>query len=181
MQSFRPRDAELSAQTRPRGLEGLTERSRRPYRHPNQLPFQIEAQIVRLKQDKPSWGAPKIRERLVVRLYPDVHTPAISTGTAGYESATALRLRPICTLQHAGVSGGIREPFGGTISDVDRLIPAMGYAPIASKQDQQEHGGHYESGLSSSARRHQVSWSSKTAFSRTRIAIRPALHIGVAQ
>jgi transposase len=60
------------------GLHGLTDRSRRPYRHANQLPFQIEAQIVRLKQDKPSWGAPKIRERLS-RLYPDVHTPAIST------------------------------------------------------------------------------------------------------
>ncbi|WP_292425847.1 integrase core domain-containing protein [Mesorhizobium sp.] len=29
-------------------------------------------------KDKPSWGAPKIRERLA-RLYPDVHTPAIST------------------------------------------------------------------------------------------------------
>ena len=59
-------------------MDGLTDRSRRPYRHANQLPFQIEAQIVRLKQDKPSWGAPKIRERLV-RLHPDVHTPAIST------------------------------------------------------------------------------------------------------
>jgi hypothetical protein len=31
-----------------------------------------------MKKDKPSWGAPKIRERLA-RLYPDVHTPAIST------------------------------------------------------------------------------------------------------
>ena len=60
------------------GLEGLTDRSRRPYRHANQLPFQIETRIVRLKQDKPSWGAPKIREKLA-RLYPDVHTPAIST------------------------------------------------------------------------------------------------------
>src|ERR1700722_13924800 len=60
------------------GLEGLTDRSRRPYRQANQLPFQIETRIVRLKQDKPSWGAPKIRERLA-RLYPDVHTPAIST------------------------------------------------------------------------------------------------------
>src|SRR6266568_2738042 len=47
------------------GLEGLTDRSRRPYRHANQLPFQIETRIVRLKQDKPSWGAPKIREKLV--------------------------------------------------------------------------------------------------------------------
>ena len=41
------------------GLEGLTDRSRRPYRHANQLPVQIETQIVRLKQDKPSWGAPE--------------------------------------------------------------------------------------------------------------------------
>src|ERR1700740_3841912 len=60
------------------GLEGLTDRSRRPYRHANQLPTQIETLIVRLKEDKPNWGAPKIRERLS-RLYPDVHTPAIST------------------------------------------------------------------------------------------------------
>jgi putative transposase len=60
------------------GLHGLDDRSRRPYRHANQLPFQIETQIVRLKHEQPSWGAPKIRERLN-RLYPDVHTPAIST------------------------------------------------------------------------------------------------------
>jgi len=60
------------------GLQGLTDRSRRPYRQANQLPVQIETLIVRLKRDKPSWGAPKIRERLA-RLYPDVHTPAIST------------------------------------------------------------------------------------------------------
>jgi putative transposase len=60
------------------GVHGLTDRSRRPYRHANQLPFQLEAQIVRLKHDKPSWGAPKIRDKLS-RLYPDVHTPAIST------------------------------------------------------------------------------------------------------
>jgi putative transposase len=44
------------------GLEGLTDRSRRPYRHANQLPIQIETLIVRIKQDKPSWGAPKIRK-----------------------------------------------------------------------------------------------------------------------
>ena len=46
------------------GLEGLTDRSRRPYRHANQLPFQIEKRIVQLKQEHPSWGAPKIREKL---------------------------------------------------------------------------------------------------------------------
>lgn len=60
------------------GLEGLSDRSRRPYRHANRLPFQIETLIVRLKQEKPSWGAPKILELLAKR-YPDVHRPAIST------------------------------------------------------------------------------------------------------
>src|SRR3954468_2759514 len=61
------------------GLEGLTDRSRRPYRQANQLPLQVEKLIVRLKREKPDWGAPKIRERLA-RLHPDVQAPAISTG-----------------------------------------------------------------------------------------------------
>ena len=60
------------------GLEGLTDRSRRPYRQANQLPFQIEALIVQLKRERPSWGAPKIREKLR-RLHGDIPTPAIST------------------------------------------------------------------------------------------------------
>jgi putative transposase len=60
------------------GLEGLTDRSRRPYRHANKLPFQIEQQILQIKRDKPSWGAPKIREKLR-RLESSVHMPAIST------------------------------------------------------------------------------------------------------
>jgi putative transposase len=60
------------------GLQGLTDRSRRPYRQANQLPFQVEQLIVSLKKEQPSWGAPKIRERLK-RRYPDVHTPAVST------------------------------------------------------------------------------------------------------
>lgn len=60
------------------GLHGLSDRSRRPYRQANQLPMQIETLIVRLKRERPNWGAPKIRERLH-RLYPDVHCPAIST------------------------------------------------------------------------------------------------------
>jgi putative transposase len=60
------------------GLEGLTDRSRRPYRQANQLPFQIESLIVQLKRERPSWGAPKIREKLR-RLHSDLPTPAIST------------------------------------------------------------------------------------------------------
>ncbi len=60
------------------GLHGLSDRSRRPYRQANQLPVQIEKQIVRLKRERPTWGAPKIRERMR-RLYPDIHSPAVST------------------------------------------------------------------------------------------------------
>ena len=60
------------------GLEGLTDRSRRPYRQANKLPFQVEKLIVQLKQERPSWGAPKIREKLR-RLHSDIQLPAIST------------------------------------------------------------------------------------------------------
>jgi len=60
------------------GLEGLTDRSRRPYRQANRLPFQTETLIVRLKREHPSWGAPKIREKLR-RLHSDITLPAIST------------------------------------------------------------------------------------------------------
>jgi|SRR5579863_4678442 len=61
------------------GLEALTDRSRRPVRYANQLPHQVESAIVRLKEDKPHWGARKIRELLVRRLAGDVRVPAQST------------------------------------------------------------------------------------------------------
>jgi len=61
------------------GLEALSDRSRRPVRYANQLPQQIESLIVSLKQDKPHWGARKIRELLVRRLNGDVRVPAKST------------------------------------------------------------------------------------------------------
>ena len=61
------------------GLEALTDRSRRPVRYANQLPPPIEGLIVRLKGEKPHWGARKIRELLVRRLNGDVRVPAKST------------------------------------------------------------------------------------------------------
>jgi putative transposase len=60
------------------GAKAFTDRSRTPYRYANQLPPQMEILILRLKREKPHWGAPKIRE-LVIRKYPDLRTPAIST------------------------------------------------------------------------------------------------------
>ena len=60
------------------GLHGLTDRSRRPHRYANQLPFQIEKAIVRIKRDKPNWGAAKIRE-LFKRRYLELRPPSKST------------------------------------------------------------------------------------------------------
>ena len=61
------------------GAEALTDRSRRPYRYANQLPPQVEAQIVGLKTGKPHWGARKIRELLIRRLPSEIKVPARST------------------------------------------------------------------------------------------------------
>jgi transposase InsO family protein len=61
------------------GLAAFTDRSRRPVRYANQLPAQIESLIVRAKQDKPHWGARKIRELLVRRLPGELRVPANST------------------------------------------------------------------------------------------------------
>lgn len=61
------------------GVQGLTDRSRRPYRQANRLPFQVETQIVQLRQEHPSWGAPKIRERLRRLQGNSITLPAIST------------------------------------------------------------------------------------------------------
>jgi putative transposase len=60
------------------GTQGLYNHSRAPHKHPNQLPFEIEQLIVRLKKEKPKWGAPKIRE-LVRNKYSGIKLPAIST------------------------------------------------------------------------------------------------------
>jgi transposase InsO family protein len=61
------------------GLEALTDRSRRPVRYANQLPEPVERMIVRAKQDKPHWGARKIRELMTRRMPGDIRMPATST------------------------------------------------------------------------------------------------------
>src|SRR5258705_9242370 len=60
------------------GVQGLTDRSRRPYRYANQLPFQVENFILNVKREHPSWGARKIRERLL-RRFSGIPIPAKST------------------------------------------------------------------------------------------------------
>jgi putative transposase len=60
------------------GVQGLTDRSRRPYRYANQLPFQVENFILNVKREHSSWGARKIRERLL-RRFSGIPIPAKST------------------------------------------------------------------------------------------------------
>ena len=60
------------------GARGLYDKSRAPQKHPNQIPLEIEQLIIRLKKEKPKWGAPKIRE-LVKNRYPTIKLPAVST------------------------------------------------------------------------------------------------------
>ena len=38
------------------GVQGLTDRSRRPYRYAHQLPFQVENYILNVKREHSSWG-----------------------------------------------------------------------------------------------------------------------------
>src|SRR5215469_3352048 len=60
------------------GIHGLTDRSRRPFRYANQLPFQVENYILNVKREHASWGARKIRERLK-RRFAGIPLPARST------------------------------------------------------------------------------------------------------
>ncbi|MFL6388969.1 MAG: helix-turn-helix domain-containing protein [Terriglobales bacterium] len=64
------------------GLEGLSDRTRRPFRYANQLPERMEAAILSAKREKPHWGARKIRERLLRRLPLSGSVPAIRSRTA---------------------------------------------------------------------------------------------------
>ena len=60
------------------GLHGLNDRSRRPIRNANKLPYQVERTILGIKREYPSWGAPKIRDKLS-REFSMIKPPAIST------------------------------------------------------------------------------------------------------
>lgn len=60
------------------GVEALRDRNRRPIRNANRLAAKVEELILEVKEEKPHWGARKIRDRLI-RKYPDLKPPAKST------------------------------------------------------------------------------------------------------
>ena len=86
------------------GVQGLTDRSRRPYRYAHQLPFQVENFILNVKQEHPSWGARKIRERLIRRL-----------------AILVVAVAWMVLLAGMGIPEGLLSPWGS--------VPADGYRP----------------------------------------------------
>ncbi len=79
------------------------------------------------------------------------------SGTHGQADRTCLPVRPICTLQRAGVSGGIREPFVRHRRRHRSMHPGrLGYAQMASKQISRNLVSYHKSnGFLVSPRRHQ--------------------------
>lgn len=68
----------LLARARESGLAGLDRRSRRPRSSPAQIPAELEARIVTLRQEHPDWGARKLQARLA---HLGIDPPAPSTIT----------------------------------------------------------------------------------------------------
>ncbi|MEE4143984.1 MAG: IS481 family transposase [Halieaceae bacterium] len=60
------------------GIRGLEDKARSPYRHPNKTPFQVEKAILKIKREHSTWGAPKIRDKLI-KAFPVIQPPAPST------------------------------------------------------------------------------------------------------
>lgn len=60
------------------GLEGFYDRSRKPLNVANRLAKDLELKIIELKQEYPTWGARKIRDRFNKR-NPNIKLPALST------------------------------------------------------------------------------------------------------
>src|SRR6185503_9237859 len=64
------------------GLEGLSDRTRRPFRYANQLPEQVEAAIVAAMREKPNWGT-RVHGGCGWGPASNVFSPAIGSRTAG--------------------------------------------------------------------------------------------------
>lgn len=76
-----------------RGIEGLNEQSRRPLSSPNRTPPDVVARLLKLREDYPTWGPKKLRERFLV-LNPGVRVPAVSTIGVMLQTAGVTRQRP---------------------------------------------------------------------------------------
>lgn len=74
------------------GAAAFGDRSRAPIDHPNQTPKAIETAIVNVRQEHPTWGAPKIRAYLARKLV--VGVPAKSTVHAILQRYDMVKIKP---------------------------------------------------------------------------------------
>jgi transposase len=125
------------------GLEALSDRSRRPVRYANQLPAPIEAMVVAFKQEKPHWGARKIRELLVRRLAGDVRVPAKSTIHAVLHRHGLVQVpgrprrragRRAQPVAHAGDGDDLERRLGPLGGDAPKLADAAADRVLAHRQ-----------------------------------------------
>ena len=109
------------------GLRGLEDRARSPYRHPNKLPLQLEKAIVRIKQQPPSWGAPKIRDKLI-KAYPVIRPPATSSTRCSIVMAWSSGVNAVVTRlrEQRSVMPGVRMRAGVlTTTSAPCLVASM--------------------------------------------------------
>ena len=66
-------------QYRESGMEAFTDRSRRPYRQANRLPFQVEKRILQFEREWPDLGSPQDPGTAEPQI-PSLHPPAKSAG-----------------------------------------------------------------------------------------------------
>jgi putative transposase len=74
------------------GRDGLSDRSRAPLRHPNQTPVTVEAAILRIRKQYPTWGSKKILA-VLQRVGDHADLPARSTIDAVLSRAGVVRPR----------------------------------------------------------------------------------------
>ena len=125
------------------GLEGLTDRARRPLRYANQLPEQIEAAIVAAKREKPHWGARKIRERLLRRLpqrsqgpgsqHHSRHPGSPWTGDSRQAIAHAHRRHAACQRAPARTICGVLTTRASSCSAIERYCYPLTVTDHASR------------------------------------------------
>ena len=89
------------------GLEGLTDRARTPYRYANKLPAQLEAMIVTLRREKPTWGARKLRERLLLKL----RYESLSTSLDKLQRYSLQQIRRSQRIASVRLEGAVSDPM----------------------------------------------------------------------
>ncbi|MGW4125057.1 helix-turn-helix domain-containing protein [Nocardia sp. NPDC004711] len=118
------------ARYREQGNAGLRPNSRRPKTSPGRSPSDIEAFVVRIRRERPRWGARRIREEL--RRCGAEHVPAASTvhaimrrhGLVGVnpEGSAPVQLHRLVGLDHATPVRALRVGTRGAINYRRRRI-----------------------------------------------------------